>query len=188
MVKSALGVLEKEVPDLKGLEVRFSVVKEPRQKACGDGTGIMSALPPSLPSLSSPHRLVAETETGCLLAGSALGEKGQSSESVGEAAAQELVRNLNHGGCVDEHLQDQLILFMALAEGGSRLRTGPLTLHTTTNIHFCQMLTGVRFHPSPTLLTPQAEFQVTPLSDAEGEGSLIICKGVGYSRPSTEMK
>ena len=61
-------------------------------------------------------RIVAHTSTGCLLAGSALGERGKSAEKVGIEAAEMLVNNLKDGGCVDEYLQDQLILFMALAK------------------------------------------------------------------------
>ncbi|KAL9652471.1 hypothetical protein ABK040_000043 [Willaertia magna] len=56
-----------------------------------------------------------------------------------------LEKQWNEKGCVDEHVQDQLIIFMALAKGKSKLRTGPLTLHTQTAIHFCEELTGVKF-------------------------------------------
>ena len=37
----------------------------------------------------------------------------------------------------------QIIIFMALAAGTSRVRTGPITLHTQTAMHFVQALTGV---------------------------------------------
>ena len=35
----------------------------------------------------------------------------------------------------------QLIVLMALAEGVSRIRTGPLTLHTKTAIHVAEKMT-----------------------------------------------
>lgn len=89
--------------------------------------------------------ILATTSTGCLIAGSSLGEQGKPAEKVGEEAAAELIRNLGDGGCVDEYLQDQLIIFMALANGFSRVRCGPLTLHTRTSIHFSEMLTGAKF-------------------------------------------
>lgn len=42
--------------------------------------------------------------------------------------------------------QDQLIIFMALASGRSRVRTTkPLTLHTSTAIHMVQLLTMAKF-------------------------------------------
>ena len=62
---------------------------------------------------------------------------------MAEKAVNNLVENIEAGGCVDEHMQDQVIIFMALAQGHSRIRTGPLTLHTETSIHFTQLMTGV---------------------------------------------
>ena len=47
---------------------------------------------------------------------------------------------LGHGGCTDEHLQDQVIIFMALASGTSQLLTGPLSLHTKTSLYFGKAL------------------------------------------------
>lgn len=38
----------------------------------------------------------------------------------------------------------QLIIFMALAKGTSRIRTGAVTLHTQTAIHIAEQLTQVR--------------------------------------------
>lgn len=37
----------------------------------------------------------------------------------------------------------QLIIFMALAKGVSRVKSGPITLHTQTAIHFAEQLTKV---------------------------------------------
>lgn len=54
-------------------------------------------------------RLVANTSTGCKIAGSGLGERNKSAKQIGEEAAQELINNVKAGGCVDEYLQDQLI-------------------------------------------------------------------------------
>lgn len=74
--------------------------------------------------------LWAETSTGCILGGSSIGSKGTDAAKIGRAAAKELLGNLIHGGCVDEYLQDQIIIFLALAKGRSTVKTGPLTLHT----------------------------------------------------------
>jgi len=49
------------------------------------------------------------------------------------------------------YLQDQLIIFMALAAGRSRVLSGPLSLHTKTAIHYTQLLTGVRGGPAALL-------------------------------------
>ena len=42
-------------------------------------------------------------------------------------------------------VQDQMIIFMALADGESRLLCGPLTLHTETAIHIAEKMTGAKF-------------------------------------------
>lgn len=40
--------------------------------------------------------------------------------------------------------QDQLIIFMALADGKSRIRTtNPITLHTKTAVYIAELLTNV---------------------------------------------
>ena len=66
-------------------------------------------------------------------------------EKVGAAAAKQLINDLNFQSCVDQFMQDQLIIFMALANGKSRIKTGPLTLHTETAIYFAQKLTDAKF-------------------------------------------
>ncbi|KAK3238238.1 hypothetical protein CYMTET_51736 [Cymbomonas tetramitiformis] len=49
--------------------------------------------------------VVAHTTTGCRLGGSALGEKKLRAEVVGANAALEMLRILDSGACVDEHMQ-----------------------------------------------------------------------------------
>ncbi|KAJ3482502.1 hypothetical protein NLI96_g6942 [Meripilus lineatus] len=127
-------------------------VQERERDAVGSGSGIV---------------LWAETDEGCLLGGSAIGLKSRSPTSVAEEAVKELVRNLEHGGCVDEYLQDQIIIFLALAQGKSTVRTGPLTLHTRTGIWVAEKLTN-------------AKFEVEEQSD----GSILLsCTGIGYTAP-----
>jgi RNA 3'-terminal phosphate cyclase (ATP) len=67
----------------------------------------------------------------------ALGEKGKSAERVAEEAAEEARAYLAHGAPVGEHLADQLLLPLALGQGGV-YRTGPLSLHTQTQIETIQ--------------------------------------------------
>ncbi|ESP05284.1 hypothetical protein LOTGIDRAFT_208285 [Lottia gigantea] len=128
------------------------IIKVPDREAVGTGCGIM---------------VVCEMTTGCLLAGSGLGKKGVPAETVGETAAQMLLDNLQHGGCVDEYLQDQLILFMALAEGKSEVLCGPISLHTETAIHVAKTLTQVRLN-------------LTQSRDKVSDNTNIIeCEGIG---------
>lgn len=130
-----------------GVAVDIKRVHE--DKAVGSGTGII---------------LWGETSTGCIFGGSSLGKRGVSAEEVALSAANQLVEDVSSGGCVDRHLQDQLIVFMALAEGRSRLKTGPLTLHTETAIHLTEIMTGIKF-------------QVTP----NGDDTLTLeCEGIAF--------
>lgn len=74
--------------------------------------------------IRSPH--LTEVITG-------VGERGVRAEQVAGQAALEAARYLATGAPVGEHLADQLLIPLALAGGGS-YTTGPLSLHTTTNI------------------------------------------------------
>jgi RNA 3'-terminal phosphate cyclase (ATP) len=61
------------------------------------------------------------------------GEKGKPAEKVAEELVLEIRGYLDAKAAVGEHLQDQLLLPLALAEGG-RFRTVALSSHTTTNL------------------------------------------------------
>jgi len=89
--------------------------------------------------------LWAETEYGAVIGASSLGSPGKPSEQVGKEAAQELTKQLRARITVDYHMADQLIPYMALAEGTSEITTSPLTSHTLTNIELVQNILGVRF-------------------------------------------
>ncbi|NXC49703.1 RTCA cyclase, partial [Penelope pileata] len=150
MATAAVRCIRKEIRDLY---IDIETVREPDDQAFGSGSGII---------------IVAETSTGCLLAGSALGRRGKKSDKVGTEAAEMLLENLQHGGAVDESLQDQLIIFMALANGVSRVKSGPLTLHTQTAMHFAAQLTKVNF----TVRRAEEE-------DRTKDTYIIECQGMG---------
>lgn len=86
--------------------------------------------------------LVAETVNGFRLGRDWLydrklkGPKLQEScELLVAKTVKDLKRELKHGGCVDEHMQDQLVVFQALAAGRSEVDGGQNrepTLHTQT--------------------------------------------------------
>ncbi|XP_013083897.2 RNA 3'-terminal phosphate cyclase-like isoform X1 [Biomphalaria glabrata] len=111
--------------------------------------------------------VLAETTTGCLLAGSALGKPRTPAEEAGTAAVKELMEAIDSKGCVDQYLQDQIILLMALAEGQSKVLSGPLTLHTRTAIHIVQLMTQARF----------------TLTEQENKTVVIACQGLGHLNP-----
>jgi len=138
---------ERLISQKLNIQANIDTVKEP-DNSIGNGNGII---------------LMAETSTGCLLASTALGKKGVSAERVGQEAAEKLIQNIQSGSTCDEHLQDQLIIFMALAKGKSSVLCGPITLHTQTAIHIAETLTA-------------AKFQV---KEVNKNTNLIECEGIG---------
>ena len=107
--------------------------------------------------------IVCETSTGCVLGGSACGSNKERPRLTGEAAARELLDCLEHRPCVDEHMQDQVVVLMALAAGRSRVRAGPLTLHTETAIHVASAISGAKFR----------------VEKSDGNAVIIECDGIG---------
>jgi RNA 3'-terminal phosphate cyclase (ATP) len=79
----------------------------------------------------------------------ALGEKGKRAETVGWEAAWELNRFLASGVCLDPHLADQIILYLALAEGESVITTSMITDHLRTNIYVIERFTDAAFTIEP---------------------------------------
>ena len=99
-------------------------------------------------------------------------QQGVAGAAVGVAAAEALLRELAHGGAVDEHLADQLVVFMALAAGRSRLLTGPLSMHTQTALH----LAGGE------LSRGGCKIEVEDLDGLgyDAGNNLITCDGIGH--------
>lgn len=80
-----------------------------------------------------------------LIGESALGERGKPAEKVGREAASHLTGEIKSGAAVDSHLADQLIIYMALAEGESVIKTGQVTDHTAAGIHIVEQMTGRKY-------------------------------------------
>lgn len=62
-----------------------------------------------------------------------LGRKGMPSETVAEQAVTELLELHDSGAATDEHLADQLVVPLALAQGPSAYTTRAITPHLATN-------------------------------------------------------
>lgn len=65
--------------------------------------------------------------------------------------------------CVDDYMQDQLIVLMALAKGKSRIKTGNITLHTKTAIHVAEQMSHAKFN----------------IVDNKDGTHIIECEGIG---------
>ena len=155
----AMKAKEELIPYLpRDVEYEIDILSD--RDGIGTGSGIL---------------IVATTSTGCRLAGSALSTPKISRLDVVSLAVNDIRRALAGGGCVDEWLQDQLILYMALADGVSEIHTGCLSLHTRTAIWVAEQL------------IPAAKFEVIARNgthegkDGMVEGPHIIrCQGIGF--------
>ncbi|OFV68187.1 MAG: ribosomal subunit interface protein [Candidatus Syntrophoarchaeum caldarius] len=74
--------------------------------------------------------------------GSALGERGKRAEVVGAEAAENILSELGTAARVDIYLADQLIPYMALAEGRSEISVREMTGHLKTNISVVEAFMG----------------------------------------------
>ncbi|MGZ4849092.1 MAG: RNA 3'-terminal phosphate cyclase [Halobacteriota archaeon] len=106
------------------------------------------------PSAGSGIVLWAETSTGGRLAGDALGARGKPAELVGREGAARLLTQVSKGAPFDVHLGDQLVIWLALAEGRSRIAISELTLHTVTAVKVTEIVTGRQFKISGEIGAP----------------------------------
>jgi len=75
---------------------------------------------------------------------SSLGSKGVVAEAVGKRAANYLIHQLDSRRPVDMHMGDQLIPYLALAEGKSVIRVTEATMHLVTNLWVVEQMLGVK--------------------------------------------
>ncbi len=117
------------------------------------------------PSTGTFLFIAAEFEQG--VAGfSALGEPGKPAERVAEEAVEAFTTYWQTDAPVDKNLADQLMPFMALANGRSVIRTNAFSRHTFTNIWVVEQFLPVRFEVQGSL----------------GEAATIAVEGIGRVR------
>lgn len=84
------------------------------------------------------------TESKFPFGSSEVGRRGISAENVGQTVATNFLQDWSNGGVLDEYMTDQIIPFMALHP--SEITTGPLSLHSKTNLWLCnQFLPKTKF-------------------------------------------
>ncbi|MBI4020947.1 MAG: RNA 3'-terminal phosphate cyclase [Candidatus Aenigmarchaeota archaeon] len=88
--------------------------------------------------------LWAGTGGGAIVGADALGERGKPAQDVGSEAALSLLRTITSGACVDDHLSDQLLAFMAMAPP-SAITVPTLTAHAKTNMELIERFLPVHF-------------------------------------------
>ncbi|KAK0176440.1 hypothetical protein PV328_000573 [Microctonus aethiopoides] len=116
--------------------INIEAYREDRGMAVGNGSGI---------------NLVCNTSSGCVLGGSGLDSNRQqeSKSDLAVEAAEQILNPFFSGSCVDDHMQDQIIILMAIATGRSRISIGnqQLTQHTETAIKVAEIMLADRgFH------------------------------------------
>ncbi len=125
-------------------------VAERQKKAAGNllkDAGYDFAIGESVVGSSCPGSalvLWADCKNSTLGADS-LGEIRKPAEKVGEEAAKRLIKELEGGFSLDAHAADQLIPYLALADGSSVVTTSEITPHTLTNIGVAEKILGVKF-------------------------------------------
>jgi RNA 3'-terminal phosphate cyclase (ATP) len=100
---------------------------------------------PKGPSEGCGIVLWAGCEGGRRFGGSALGRRGKRAEEVGAEAAHALLAELAGEWAVESHLADQMIVWMALADGPSEFTTRRLTDHIRNAAIVAEAITGVSF-------------------------------------------
>lgn len=96
------------------------------------------------PSTGAGVTLSAEYEHA-VLGWNALGARGVSSEKVGREAARGLLEEMKAGGTVDARTADQLLPFLALADGDSCFTVSHISGHLETQMAMVPSLLPVRF-------------------------------------------
>ena len=80
-----------------------------------------------------------------VLGASGLAEKGMPAETLGKAAAEEIVEDLNAHASLDVHAADQVLLYCALAKGESQFSTREISQHAETTMWLLQKVLDTRF-------------------------------------------
>ena len=88
--------------------------------------------------------LVAEYENG-MLGSNALTSRGHTAEKAGEDAANDLLKEMNIGATMDVHTADQVLPYMAMAEGKSRFSVSRISRHLLSQMDTLESFLDVKF-------------------------------------------
>ncbi len=83
------------------------------------------------------------TYENCRLGASSLGEKGKPAETVGKESAEHLKKVCETGACLDEHMADQILPYLAFTDG--IVKVAEVTNHVRTNIWVIEQFLPVKF-------------------------------------------
>jgi RNA 3'-terminal phosphate cyclase (ATP) len=149
MINSAVSLLESERIPNSGIEQEILQRDDPRC-AFSPGVGMV---------------LTSKLSSGAIVGSDELGRIGRTSEDVGRSVASSLIHLIQGKIPVDEHLGDQLLIYMALARGHSTIRVAEVTTHMVSCIYVCERFLG----------------RIFTLGQETGGATTISCNGVGLA-------
>jgi RNA 3'-terminal phosphate cyclase (ATP) len=151
MINSAVSLLESEGIPNSGIEQEILQGDDPRC-ALSPGVGMV---------------LTSKLSSGAIVGSDELGRIGRTAEDVGKFVASSLIHLIQRKIPVDEHLGDQLLIYMALARGRSTIRVAELTRHMVSCIYVCESFLG----------------RIFEIGQEHGSGAIISCNGIGLASP-----
>ena len=96
--------------------------------------------------------LVAEFEN-TVIGTDNLGKLGKRAEDVGKEAALELLKEQKSQACLDKHLANQILPYLALTKGKSSVTVSEVTNHCKTNIWVIEKFLNGKFETKGNLIT-----------------------------------
>ena len=167
---------EKTVRAIRGVSAVANLPISIAERQRDSALGILGKVPletvietRSVPSPGRGTFLFLEAEAALCTAGfSSIGVRGKRAEEVGAEAAEALAVYLGTRGCLDLHLSDQIVIYLALAQGRSVFTTTQITPHLVTNLWVID-----RFLRLPYTIEGQV-----------GSPGRVSLTGVGYGRSS----
>jgi RNA 3'-phosphate cyclase len=87
-----------------------------------------------------------------ILGNDGLGKLGVSAEKIGKECVEKFLEEERSGTCLDQFLTDQILIYLALAEGKSQVRISKLTLHAQTNIKIIEKFLNGKFEIKDNIL------------------------------------
>ncbi len=146
-----------EAGQVEGIDIHAHVAQLPREIAERMVDAARLALPPGLRVESQIETLGAERSGGpggaivltartseTVLGAAQVAERGVRAEKLGQMAAESLAADLHAGATLDVHAADQMLVFLALAQGESRFRVRELSSHARTAIWLLERFSAAR--------------------------------------------
>jgi len=169
---NAIKLLERgKVEKIKGISISGSL---PIEVSYRQATGAKNLLlekfedveivPQSVDTLSrgTSITLWANCEKS-ILGSDCIGKKGVPAETIGRESANELIKSIESNAVLDKYMSDQIIPYIALAEGKSEVKVEEITEHCRTNMKVCEQILGVKF-------------------DVDEKKKIISVEGIGYQK------